>query len=104
NTLSFAGGTQGVVVNLGNGTWAHALQVMPLGDSITYGWTNLDYQQGQTNTEDGYRGPLWWNFAANSMLIDMVGPNVSGDVYLADQNHAGYPNYRSDQISALLAG
>jgi len=104
NTLSFAGGTQGVVVNLGNGTWAHALQVMPLGDSITYGWTNLDYQQGQTNTEDGYRGPLWWNFAANSMLIDMVGPNVSGDVYLADQNHAGYPNYRSDQISALLPG
>ncbi|HEU4549132.1 MAG TPA: GDSL-type esterase/lipase family protein, partial [Rhizomicrobium sp.] len=104
NTLSFAGGTQGVVVNLGAGTWAHALQVMPLGDSITYGWTDLDYQQGQTNTEDGYRGPLWWNFASNSMLIDMVGPNVSGDVYLPDQNHAGYPNYRSDQISALLPG
>ncbi len=104
NTLSFAGGTQSVAVNLGSGTWAHALRVMPLGDSITYGWTDIDYQQGQTNAEDGYRGPLWWNFQANSMLVDMVGPNMSGDIYLPDHDHAGYPNYRSDQISALLPG
>jgi VCBS repeat-containing protein len=101
-TLNFAGGTQGVSVNLDSGQWAHALQVLPLGDSITYGWTALDYAQGQTNTENGYRGPLWWNFASNGMLIDLVGPNISGDSSLADQNHAGYPNFRSDQITAQL--
>jgi VCBS repeat-containing protein len=104
NTLTFAGGTQGVVVNLATHQWAHALKILPLGDSITYGWTAIDYQQGQTNTENGYRGPLWWDFASNAMLIDMVGPNTSGDSSLADQSHAGYPNYRSDQVATLLPG
>ncbi|HEX4177253.1 MAG TPA: GDSL-type esterase/lipase family protein, partial [Rhizomicrobium sp.] len=102
NTLNFAGGTQGVVVNLATDQWTHPLQVLPLGDSITYGWTALDYQVGQTNTEDGYRGPLWWDFVSQSMLINMVGPNTSGDQYLPDQGHAGYPGYRSDQIAAQL--
>ena len=102
--LTFAGGTKGVVVNLATGQWAHATTVLPLGDSITYGWTALDYQQGQTNTEDGYRGPLWWDFASNNNLINFVGPNTSGDSLLPDQSHAGFPNYRSDQIAALLPG
>ena len=101
-TLNFAGATQGVIVDLSTHEWAHALQILPLGDSITYGWTATDYQQGQTNLENGYRGPLWWDFASGSMLVDFVGPNVSGDSSLADQNHAGYPNFRSDQVAAQL--
>ena len=104
HALTFAGGTKGVVVNLATNTWAHAQTVLPLGDSITYGWTQLDYNQGQTNTEDGYRGPLWYDFANNGNFINFVGPNTSGDQYLADQAHAGYPNYRSDQIASLLPG
>jgi VCBS repeat-containing protein len=102
--LNFAGGTQGVAVNLSTHQWSNVLQVLPLGDSITYGWTATDYQQGQTNMENGYRGPLWRDFASDSMLVDMIGPNTSGDATLPDQNHAGYPNYRSDQIAALLPG
>ncbi len=102
NTLDFAGGTQGVVVNLATSQWSHAATILPLGDSITYGWTALDYAQGQTNTEDGYRGPLWWDFASQSSLINFVGPNVSGDALLPSQNHAGFPGWRSDQLAALL--
>jgi VCBS repeat-containing protein len=102
--LSFAGGNQGVVVDLKSGVWSHALKVLPLGDSITYGWTALDYQQGQTNTENGYRGPLWRDFASQNMLVNFVGPNTSGDATLADQAHAGFPNYRSDQVAALVPG
>jgi VCBS repeat-containing protein len=102
-TLTFAGGTQGIVADLSTGEWAHALRVLPLGDSITYGWTALDYQLGQTNTADGYRGPLWSDFASHAMLIDLVGPNISGDASLPDQNHAGFPNFRSDQVNAQLS-
>jgi VCBS repeat-containing protein len=102
NTLDFAGGTEGVVVNLATSQWSRAATILPLGDSITYGWTALDYAQGQTNTEDGYRGPLWWDFASQSSLINFVGPNVSGDALLPSQNHAGFPGWRSDQLAALL--
>jgi VCBS repeat-containing protein len=102
NTLDFAGGTEGVVVNLATSQWSRAATILPLGDSITYGWTALDYAQGQTNTEDGYRGPLWWDFASQSSLINFVGPNVSGDALLPSQNHAGFPGWRSDELAALL--
>jgi VCBS repeat-containing protein len=102
NTLDFAGGTRGVVVNLATGQWSHAATILPLGDSITYGWTSLDYAQGQTNTEDGYRGPLWWDFANQSTMINFVGPNTSGDALLPSQSEAGYPGWRSDQLAPLL--
>jgi VCBS repeat-containing protein len=104
NALTFAGASDGVVVNLSTHQWSHATKVLPLGDSITYGWTSQDYAVGQTNTEDGYRGPLWWEFAGDSSLINFVGPETSGDVWLPDQSHAGIPNYRSDQLADLLPG
>jgi VCBS repeat-containing protein len=100
--LTFAGGGQAVTVNLATQQWSHAMTVLPLGDSITYGWTQADYTQGQTNTDDGYRGPLWWDFANNASLINFVGPNTSGDSLLPDQAHAGYPGERSDQIASRL--
>ena len=104
STLNFAGGKTGVVVNLATGQWAHAATILPLGDSITYGWTDLDYALGQTNTENGYRAPLWWDFANQSAMINFVGPNTSGDSQLPSQSEAGYPGWRADQLAALLPG
>lgn len=100
--LNFAGGQHGVVVNLATGSWSRATTIMPLGDSITYGWSSIDYEQGQTNRANGYRGPLWWDFANQSSLINFVGPNNSGDSLLPSQRHAGYPGWRSDELAAQL--
>jgi VCBS repeat-containing protein len=102
--LTFAGGNQGMVVNLAAGSWARATTVLPLGDSITYGWTATDYAQGQTNLDDGYRGPLWWDYAFNGTMINFVGPNTSGDSLLPDQSHAGTAGQRSDGSLAALPG
>jgi VCBS repeat-containing protein len=103
--LNFAGGSQGVVVDLGAGTWTHTMRVLPLGDSITYGWTTLDYQAGvagPTHASNGYRAPLWWDFASEGQGIDFVGPETSGDSSLADRSHGGLVGFRSDQIAEAL--
>lgn len=61
------------------------LRVMPLGDSITDGFT----------VTGGYRIPLWYMLQDKGIVegIDFVGPNGWYIDGVADYNHAGYSGY-----------
>ena len=65
------------------------LRVMPLGDSITDGFS----------TQGGYRVPLckMLEDAGISDKVDFVGPNWGGNCY--DPQHAGYSGYTIDNKS-----
>ena len=102
-TLSFAASARGVVADLGRHEWSNPIAIMPLGDSITYGWRRED-DLGQTGASDGYRNPLWWNFASQHLLVDFVGPQSSGSLKLPDPNHAGFPGERADQLALRADG
>ncbi|MEJ1978038.1 MAG: GDSL-type esterase/lipase family protein [Acetobacteraceae bacterium] len=101
--LNFQNSTQGVIANLATDQWSTALTVMPLGDSITYGWSTQDTLT-QSNTSEGYRGLLWSQFLANNMDINFVGDQSNGPPTLLDPLNAGYPGERTDQIAARLPG
>ena len=64
------------------------IRVMPLGDSITDGFS----------TVGGYRQPLCNKLEENgySGNFDFVGPNWGGNCY--DPQHAGYSGYSIDNI------
>ena len=100
-TLSFAGTTTPVVANLVTDTWSNPLKVMPLGDSITYGWRSSDFA-AVDGLANGYRAPLWYNFVNKNALVDLVGSQTTGSGYALDESHAGFPGYRTDEIAALV--
>lgn len=70
---------------------AEKICVMPLGDSITDGYS----------TVGGYRQPLCNKLEENgySENFDFVGPNWGGDCY--DPQHAGYSGYSIDNIDQV---
>ena len=102
-TLNLQNTTQAVVANLATGQWATALNVLPLGDSITFGWTSLN-DLTQNTLSDGYRGPLWSDFVDNNTLINFVGDQNDGPATLPDTANAGYPGLTTTQIAARLPG
>jgi VCBS repeat-containing protein len=101
--LNFQNSAQGIVANLATGQWSPSTSYMPLGDSITYGWSAQDAID-QSRTSEGYRGPLWSRFLAGNDLIDMVGDQSNGPPTLLDPQDAGYPGERTDQFAARLPG
>jgi VCBS repeat-containing protein len=101
--LSFDASNRGVVADLTSREWSHPIAIMPFGDSITYGWRRED-DLGQSGDSNGYRNPLWWNFAAQHMLVDFIGPQDSGSLKLPDADHAGYPGERADQLALRVSG
>jgi VCBS repeat-containing protein len=102
-TLNFQNTTQAVVANLATGQWSDALNVLPLGDSITYGWTDSEYLT-QDTLSVGYRGPLWSDFVDNNTLINFVGDQNDGPATLPDTANAGYPGLTTAEIAARLPG
>jgi VCBS repeat-containing protein len=101
--LSLDASDRGVVVDLTSREWSHPIAIMPFGDSITYGWRHED-DLGLRGDSDGYRNPLWWNFAAQHMLVDFIGPEDSGSPKLPSPDHAGYPGERADQLALRTDG
>ncbi|MDE6731211.1 MAG: hypothetical protein K2J71_10615, partial [Oscillospiraceae bacterium] len=72
------------------------LRIMPLGDSITDGFTG--------DPVGGYRLTLWKMLESNGYAdqIDLVGPNWGGDGI--DPNHAGYSGYAIADIPGMRSG
>jgi hypothetical protein len=103
SALDLESSTQGVIVNLATGQWSTALGTMPLGDSITYGWSAQDLVTPYSSADQG-RGPLWQDFVNNGMLVNFLGDQSVGPASLPDTNNAGYPAERTDQILARLPG
>ncbi|EHM00651.1 type I secretion target GGXGXDXXX repeat-containing domain protein, partial [Acetobacteraceae bacterium AT-5844] len=96
--LSFANAERAVVADLGSREWSHPIALMPFGDSMTYGW-RLEDDRGNYGDSDGYRNPLWWNFAEQHMLVDFIGPQDSGSAKLPSPDHAAFPGERADQLA-----
>lgn len=75
------------------------VRVMPLGDSITDGYTPYP---------GGYRVGLWQRLAGAGHTVDFVGSATNGPADLGDHDHEGHSGWRIDQldsnISAWLRG
>jgi len=66
-----------------------AVRIMPLGDSITYGWSSTNI--------DGYRRPLYLALTAAGHDVDFVGSLAHGSADF-DRDHEGHSGWRADQI------
>ncbi|MCW1100155.1 SGNH/GDSL hydrolase family protein [Streptomyces sp. RS2] len=69
------------------------VRVMPLGDSITDGYTPYP---------GGYRVRLWQLLSAANYTIDFVGSQSNGPAELGDHDHEGHPGWRIDQLDANI--
>ena len=68
------------------------VRVMPLGDSITDGFS----------VPGGYRIGLWQRLAAGGYRVDFVGSQFNGPASLGDHDHEGHSGWRIDQIDANI--
>ncbi|GAB7043524.1 MULTISPECIES: GDSL-type esterase/lipase family protein [Catenuloplanes] len=73
---------------------APGIRLMPLGDSITYGWGGAG--------GNGYRSHLYQAVAAAGGTVDFVGTQRDGDG--ADPDHEGHSGWVIDQIAAIAPG
>ena len=70
------------------------VKVMPLGDSITDGYT----------VAGGYRNTLWQLFGAGGYRVDFVGSLFNGPSSLGDHDHEGHSGWTISQIDAQVVG
>ncbi|KAG4431918.1 hypothetical protein IFR05_012605 [Cadophora sp. M221] len=75
-------------------TRAVPLRIMPIGDSITWG-----YELGQGT--NGYRQQLLTDLVSAGYQVDFLGTQHSGT--MVDNANEGYPGYRISQIQAAIA-
>ncbi|MEU0950599.1 SGNH/GDSL hydrolase family protein [Streptomyces canus] len=75
------------------GTSNGGVRIMPLGDSITDGYTPYP---------GGYRVRLWQLLAAAGRTVDFVGSMTNGPADLGDHDHEGHPGWRIDQLDANI--
>ncbi|MBO3746201.1 cellulose binding domain-containing protein [Streptosporangiaceae bacterium NEAU-GS5] len=68
------------------------VRVMPLGDSITDGFT----------VAGGYRIDLWQKLVTGGFTVDFVGSLFNGPAALGDHDHEGHSGWRIDQIDANI--
>ena len=73
-------------------TQSGPVRVMPLGDSITDGYT----------VEGGYRTRLWTLLTADHVAVDLVGSRESGPAELGDKANEGHVGLRADEITAQV--
>ncbi|WP_212912015.1 SGNH/GDSL hydrolase family protein [Streptomyces sp. TS71-3] len=69
------------------------VRIMPLGDSITDGYTPYP---------GGYRVNLWQRLAAGGYRVDFVGSLTNGPSQLGDHDHEGHSGWRIDQLDANI--
>ncbi|MFJ4790018.1 SGNH/GDSL hydrolase family protein [Streptomyces sp. NPDC088794] len=69
------------------------VRIMPLGDSITDGYTPYP---------GGYRVKLWQLLTAGGYTVDFVGSQTNGPAELGDRDHEGHPGWRIDQLDANI--
>jgi lysophospholipase L1-like esterase len=80
--------------NFGVSAQVAPTKIMPLGDSITDGYT----------IPGGYRVDLWSTVQHTGQPIDFVGSLSNGPVSLGDKQHEGHAGWRIDQIDANVTG
>lgn len=88
---------------------AATVNVMPLGDSITFGCgsdaTPPGWYATCTPTAGGYRAWLWGNASAAGLDVAMVGSQSEGPAWVPEpqRRHEGHPGWRIGQVTAYAA-
>jgi lysophospholipase L1-like esterase len=85
-------------------------RILPLGDSITYGWNSNPYQAADINYGGGYRAHLAWDFAtapsASVGPILMVGKRTANSNPLLtswwQHHHSGYEGLTIAELRAKV--
>jgi hypothetical protein len=74
------------------------IKIMPLGDSITYGYTDGSLTN---DTTVGYRQKLYLDLVKLGYKINFVGSLMSGELVTPsfDYDHEGWPRYTVEQIA-----
>ncbi|MBN2481866.1 MAG: T9SS type A sorting domain-containing protein [Bacteroidales bacterium] len=72
---------------------------MPLGNSITQGYTDGTLLENQRK---GYRKDLKQLLQTAGFVIDFVGSQTSGEAYFSDAQHAGIGGSRDQYVARLL--
>jgi lysophospholipase L1-like esterase len=77
---------------------SYKIRIMPLGDSITYGYTDGSLNNKMTV---GYRQKLYLDLISLGYNIDFVGSLISGESVSPafDCDHEGWPGYTDDQVA-----
>jgi len=97
----------GALLCLSTSANAQTVSIMPLGDSLTWGW---DGNESDLDTIDtgGYRDPLYTQLTGQGITVNYVGAangNASPTLVDAGQTaNNGYNGYTIDQIDGNLAG
>lgn len=76
------------------------IKIMPLGNSITLGWT--DGSHTSVNQLKGYRYDLKYLLYGQGFITDFVGSESCGSDYFADSQHAGIGGSRDQFVARLL--
>ena len=87
-TLAVAHANSGPTPHESNG----GVRVMPLGDSITDGFSS----------PGGYRIELWKQLTQEGYTVDFVGSQSNGPETLGDHDHEGHSGWRIDQLDAHI--
>lgn len=77
------------------------VKIMPLGDSITYGFNGIGYPNG--SIPGGYRRELGRLLSAAGISYDFVGASTGNSAPGMDPHHNGYPGIRTDQVLSNIA-
>jgi lysophospholipase L1-like esterase len=84
---------------------ANTLQIMPLGDSITYDNNKADLDQPRPqNLRTAYRSHLWYMLQEAQIPVNFVGSQVAGQAITPafDPDNEGHPNWTSYDISSSV--
>jgi lysophospholipase L1-like esterase len=98
----------GTLFSHGQGTGSVTLSIMPLGDSLTWGYDGGPNTPQYLNSLDngGYRSPLYLALGADGLNVNFIGSsngNPSPTLTAAKQTaQDGYNGYRIDDISNNL--
>jgi lysophospholipase L1-like esterase len=77
------------------------IAIMPLGDSLTYGYVS---EGNPDNEVGGYRRYLWEKIHANGITnVNFVGSLANG-IPTIDRDHEGHGGWRIDDIEAAVSG
>lgn len=97
DTVSYANSTRGVIADLASGHAYKALQILPFGDSITYGVIG-----STTNTESGgYRKFMQDQLGLMNVSVDFVGTLSNGPAGMVDRDHEGHRGWSLNQLDAI---
>jgi Ca2+-binding RTX toxin-like protein len=89
DAISFAGLTDGLVLDMEAGTYAAAIRVMALGDSLSLGAVDTTNPAELDALREGFRLDLFEHILAGGGWIDYVGGLNNGPDAFLDRDHQG---------------